>query len=211
MRYVRERKQSFGVGSSRSCARWGCLRAPTTRAGTESHRRARALRDAELVAEIHRAREGYRRAYGVRKTWRELSRRGVEVGRDRVTRLMRAEGLEGVRRGRRQRTTTPAETAADRARDLVGRDFTAAGPNELWVADITYLRTFSGYLYLAFILGCLQPHDRPLADRRPHAHRAGARCARDGRWAAPARRRAGGALGSRRIARVQGVVATPPC
>jgi len=113
---------------------------------------ARSRRDGELVRLIHIAREGYRQVYGVRKTWRELARRGVVVGRDRVARLMRAEGLEGVRRGRRVRTTTPAETAADRARDLVERRFTASGPNRLWVADLTYLRTHHGFVYLAFIL-----------------------------------------------------------
>jgi transposase InsO family protein len=112
----------------------------------------RERRDRELVAEIHAAREGYRRVYGVRKTWKELSRRGTEVGRDRVGRLMRAEGLEGVRRGRRPRTTTPDELAAERARDLVCRRFVAERPNALWVADLTYIRTWSGFCYLAFIL-----------------------------------------------------------
>jgi transposase InsO family protein len=106
-----------------------------------------------LIGEIHAAREGYRRVYGVRKTWKELKRRDVEVGRDRVARLMRQEGLEGVRRGKPKRTTIPDETAAGRARDLQ-RDFTAGGPNEKWVADITYLRTWSGFCYLAFILDC---------------------------------------------------------
>lgn len=113
---------------------------------------ARALADAQLVRQIHAARSGYRRVYGIRKTWRELSRRGVQVGRDRVGRLMRSEGLHGVRRGRRHRTTTPGECAADRARDLVQRRFVADGPNRLWVADITYLRTYAGFVYLAFIL-----------------------------------------------------------
>jgi transposase InsO family protein len=113
---------------------------------------ARQLRDTELTREIHAARAGYRRVYGARKTWRELGRRGVDVGRDRVGRLMRAEGLEGVHRGRRHRTTTPDERAADRARDLVERRFAAAAPNRLWVADITYLRTYVGFSYLAFIL-----------------------------------------------------------
>jgi putative transposase len=112
---------------------------------------ARALADAWLVGQIHAAREGYRRVYGVRKTWRELGRRGVQVGRDRVGRLMRTEGLAGVRRGQRHRTTIP-EAAADRARDLVERRFRAAAPNRLWVADITYLRSYSGFVYLAFIL-----------------------------------------------------------
>jgi putative transposase len=113
---------------------------------------ARAIRDAELVGEIHAARSGYRAVYGVRKTWRELGRRGIEVGRDRIARLMRHEGLEGVRRGRRARTTTPDERAADRARDLVERQFVAEAPNRLWVADITYIRTYAGFCYLAFIL-----------------------------------------------------------
>jgi putative transposase len=113
---------------------------------------ARARRDRELLQAIHVARAGYRRVYGIRKTWHELRRRGVEVGRDQVGRLMRAAGLEGVRRGRRPRTTTPAAQAADRARDLVKRRFVAARPDQLWVADLTYLRTWSGFCYLAFIL-----------------------------------------------------------
>lgn len=112
----------------------------------------RELRDRELIAEIHEARSGYRHVYGVRKTWKELRRRGVEVGRDRVGRLMRQEGLEGVRRGKKQRTTVANEQAAERARDLIQRDFTATGPNETWVCDLTYLRTWQGFVYLALIL-----------------------------------------------------------
>lgn len=112
---------------------------------------ARRLRDAELVGEIEAARAGYRRVYGARKTWRELGRRGISVGRDRVARLMRQQGLCGVRRGRGVRTTTP-EAAADRARDLVERRFAATAPNRLWVADLTYIRTYSGFCYLAFVL-----------------------------------------------------------
>jgi transposase InsO family protein len=81
---------------------------------------------------------------GVRKTWKELKRRGVEVGRDRVARLMRQEGLEGVRRGKKRRTTIVDEAALERARDLLQRDFTATRPNEKWMADITYLRTWGG-------------------------------------------------------------------
>jgi putative transposase len=114
----------------------------------------RALADERLIAEIHAAREGYRRVYGVRKTWKELRRRGVDVGRDRVARLMRAEGLEGVRRGKKKRTTVADEAAVERSRDLLQRDFTATAPNEKWVADITYVRTWSGFVYLAFILDC---------------------------------------------------------
>jgi putative transposase len=92
--------------------------------------------------------------YGVRKTWKQLKRRGVDVGRDRVARLMRQEGLEGVRRGKKRRTTIADEAALERARDLLQRDFTATRPNEKWVADITYLRTWNGFVYLAFILDC---------------------------------------------------------
>ena len=106
------------------------------------------------MTEIRAAREGYRRVYGVRKTWKELRRRGVEVGRDRVARLMRAEGLEGVRRGKKKRTAIPDEAALEQARDLLQRDFTATRPNEKWVADITYLRTWNDFVYLAFILDC---------------------------------------------------------
>jgi putative transposase len=114
---------------------------------------ARAIRDRELVAEIHAAREGYRAAYGVRKTWKQLRRNGVtDAGRERVARLMRQEGLRGVQRGKKRRTTTPDETARDRARDLVNRDFIADRPDQLWVADLTYVRTWQGFSYLAFIL-----------------------------------------------------------
>ena len=114
----------------------------------------RELRDRELVREIYAAREGYRSVYGVRKTWKELKRRDVDIGRDRVARLMRGEGLEGVRRGKRKRTTIVDEAALERARDLLQRDFTATRPNEKWVADITYLRTWNSFCYLAFILDC---------------------------------------------------------
>ena len=112
----------------------------------------RQIADAQLVGQIHLARQGYRRVYGAECTWRELQRRGEAVGRDRVARLMREEGMAGVIRGRRHTTTIRDESLAARARDLVDRDFTATGPNQLWVADFTYLRQRGGFLYLAFIL-----------------------------------------------------------
>jgi transposase InsO family protein len=150
-RYIEDRREAFGVEP--------ICRAIGVPVSTHYARRSRkpsrrAVRDLELTSEIHSAREGYRSVYGVRKTWRELRRREVEVGRDRVTRLMRAEGLEGVRRGKKKRTTTPDEKAAERARDLVRRDFTAARPNEKWVSDITYVRTWQGFSYVAFVLDC---------------------------------------------------------
>jgi transposase InsO family protein len=150
-RYITERRDAFGVEP--------ICRALGVPVSTYYARRARKpsrreLADRELVAEIHAAREGYRSVYGVRKTWKELKRRQVVIGRDRVARLMRQEGLEGVRRGKKRRTTIPDEAALERARDLLQRDFTATGPNEKWVADITYLRTWSGFCYLAFVLDC---------------------------------------------------------
>ena len=148
-RYVKERRDAFGVEPV--CRMLG-VAVSTYYARRSRKPSRRELRDRELIAEIHAARAGYRSVYAVRKTWKELRRREVEVGRDRVARLMRQEGLEGVRRGKKKRTTIPDEAALERARDLLQRDFSAAGPNELWVADLSYLRTWQGFCYLAFIL-----------------------------------------------------------
>ena len=149
--YVEERREVFGVEPI--CSTLG-VPVSTYYARRSRKPSVRALADRELVAEIHAAREGYRSVYGVRKTWKELKRRDVQVGRDRVARLMRQEGLEGVRRGKKKRTTIPDEAAVERARDLLQRDFVASRPNEKWVADITYIRTWNGFVYLAFILDC---------------------------------------------------------
>lgn len=148
-RYVQERRDAFGVEPI--CRALG-VPVSTFYARRSREPSRRELEDRRLVAEIHLARTGYRRVYGVRKTWKQLRRRGVDVGRDRVARLMRQEGLEGVRRGKRKRTTIPDEAALERARDLVQRDFSAPAPNRLWVADLTYIRTWQGFVYLAFIL-----------------------------------------------------------
>ncbi|MEV0136908.1 IS3 family transposase [Dactylosporangium sp. NPDC050688] len=112
---------------------------------------ARSRRDSELTEMIKRIhRENYG-VYGARKIWHELRRRGVEVARCTVERLMRAAGLRGLLRDRSPRTTRPAPETG-RPRDLVKRDFTAAGPNQLWVADLTYVRTSMGWVYAAFVL-----------------------------------------------------------
>lgn len=147
-RYIEERRGIFGVEPI--CRVLG-VAVSTFYARRSRVPSRRELEDRELIGEIHAARGGYRSVYGVRKTWKELRRRGVDVGRDRVGRLMRREGLEGVRRGKK-RTTIPNEAAAERARDLVQRDFSAVYPNEKWVCDITYVRTWQGFCYLAFIL-----------------------------------------------------------
>ena len=150
-RYVEARREVFGVEP--------ICRAVGVPVSTYYARRSRkpsrrAIEDEKLVGRIYAAREGYRSVYRVRKTWKELRRRDVEVGRDHVARLMRREGLEGVRRGKKRRTTIADEAALERARELLQRDFAASRPNEKWVADITYLRTWNGFVYLAFVLDC---------------------------------------------------------
>jgi transposase InsO family protein len=101
----------------------------------ERHPSARQIADFVLVGEIHLARSGYRAVYGAERTWQELIRRGVAAGRDRIARLMRERGMAGVVRGRRHTTTLRDESIVARARDLVDRNFTASGPNQLWVCD----------------------------------------------------------------------------
>jgi putative transposase len=117
------------------------------------HRRpsARAVRDAALKAAIRRVYDDNFGVYGARKVWRQLGREGIVVARCTVERLMRELGLEGVRRGRVRRTTTPDATAP-RPADLVERDFAARRPNQLWVADLTYVATRSGFAYVAFVI-----------------------------------------------------------
>ncbi len=112
---------------------------------------ARAVGDAQLKVEIRRVWDQNFQVYGAEKLWRQLAREGTRVGRDRVARLMRALGIRGVVRGAAQRTTTPA-AIDDRPADLVNRDFTAPAPNRLWVADLTYVPTWAGFCYAAFII-----------------------------------------------------------
>ena len=114
-------------------------------------RPARARREEEVRVEIRRVWEGNFRVYGVRKVWRQLRREGFSVARCTVARLMREMGLHGAVRGRRFKTTIPAD-AADRPLDLVERDFSAERPNQLWVSDLTYVATWRGFVYVAFII-----------------------------------------------------------
>ena len=112
---------------------------------------ARELSDVTLKPELERIHRDHFGVYGVEKLWRQLLREGFEVGRDRVARLMQELGLRGVVRGKGKRTTVPgAETA--RPDDLVRRNFTATAPNRTWVADITYVWTWAGFCYVAFII-----------------------------------------------------------
>jgi transposase InsO family protein len=113
---------------------------------------ARALRDAELKPEIERVHAAsYDGCYGARKVWKQLKREGFAVARCTVERLMSELGLSGVRRGA-FKVTTVTDLAADRPADLVDRKFVATRPNELWVADITYVATWTGFAYVSFVI-----------------------------------------------------------
>ena len=122
------------------------------RAADPARRSGRAQRDETLRTEIRRVHQANHSVYGARKVWRQLRRDGHDVARCTIERLMRSEGLRGVvRGGRRVRTTTP-DTAADRPLDLVRRHFVAERPNQLWVADFTYVATWRGFVYVAFVI-----------------------------------------------------------
>jgi putative transposase len=112
---------------------------------------ARAVRDEALKAEVRRVHAENFGVYGARKVWRQLNREGIPVARCTVERLMAQLGLRGAVRGKTRRTTTPDE-ATPRPADLVERDFSAARPNQLWVADLTYVATWSGFVYVSFVI-----------------------------------------------------------
>jgi putative transposase len=117
-----------------------------------TRRPARAHRDEALRGEIHRVHQANRSVYGARKVWRQLRREGQDVARCTIERLMQREGLCGVVRGGRRMRTTRPDTAADRPLDLVRRQFVAERPNQLWVADFTYVATWRGFVYVAFVI-----------------------------------------------------------
>ena len=112
---------------------------------------ARAKRDGVLRPEIDRVWHENRRVYGAHKIWKQLNQEDVRVARFTVERLMRDMGLQGVVRGKKRKTTIPDE-AALRPSDLVDRNFTATCPNQLWVADLTYVATWSGFVYVAVVI-----------------------------------------------------------
>jgi putative transposase len=111
---------------------------------------ARAVRDALLVPALVAIWSANYRVYGVRKLWRAAQRAGHDIGRDQVARLMELADIEGLRRGKK-RKTTKADPAASRHPDLVERAFVAEAPNRLWVSDLTYVATWSGFAYVYFI------------------------------------------------------------
>jgi putative transposase len=130
----------------------GCAIAPSTyyehlnKTPTAAERR-----DEQLAVEIARVHRDNFSVYGARKVWLQLNREGISVARCTVERLMRRDGLRGAVRGTVKRTTVADETA-DRAKDLVGRNFAPTAPDRLWVADMTYVSTWSGWVYVAFVV-----------------------------------------------------------
>ena len=112
---------------------------------------ARAHRDAQLREPIGRVWENNSRVYGVRKVWRPLQREGIAVARCTLARWMRELGLRGVVRGRRVKTTTPVATLTC-PEDRVHRGFQAPRPNALWLAELTYVATWAGFVYVAFVI-----------------------------------------------------------
>jgi putative transposase len=155
VRFIEEHRDAYGVESI--CAQLPI--APTTyyehraRARAAARRAARPRRDAALTKDIRRVWDANFQAYGPRKVWRQLKlREGIHVARCTVERLMRKEGLRGAVRGRAFRITTNAAASADRPADLVARNFTASRPNQLWVADLTYVATWRGFVYTAFVV-----------------------------------------------------------
>jgi putative transposase len=126
--------------------RWKAAQADPTK------RAARTIRDEVLKAIILRIWREHDQAYGAHKVWKQMGREGLREARCRVRRLMRALGLRGVVRGRAWTTTTQADTAAARPADLVNREFRATRPNQLWVSDFTYIATWAGFVYVAFVI-----------------------------------------------------------
>ena len=147
MAYIDAYRDRFGVEpicralQFASSTYWSAKRRPAS---------ARLVRDEELKVEIARVHAENFGVYGAPKVWAQLNREGHRVARCTVERLMRDLHLRGVVRGKARRTTIP-DTAAERPRDLVKRRFSAVAPNRLWVADLTYVRTWSGFVYVAFV------------------------------------------------------------
>jgi putative transposase len=121
------------------------------RKANPDRRPARERRDAALTQEIRRVYAANFGVYGVRKVWRQMQREGIDVARCTVARLMRQMGLKGVVRGKSIKTTV-SDAAAPCPRDRVNRQFTAPRPNALWVSDFTYVATWSGFVYVAFVI-----------------------------------------------------------
>jgi len=148
---VDEYREQYGVEPI--CRTLGV--APSTYYAVKARERdpsERALSDERLLAEIRRVHKANYGVYGARKVYWQLRREGIEAARCTVERLMAKDGLQGAVRGGRKRRTTIPDGQAERPADLVDRDFKAPAPNRLWVADFTYVATWSGVCYVAFAI-----------------------------------------------------------
>jgi putative transposase len=151
--YIDAHRSAYGVGPI--CAVLPI--APSTYYDVKAKKRdpeqrcARAIRDEFLRAEIQPVWGENFCVYGVRKVWRQPNREGIDVARCTTEQLMNTLGLRGVVRGQRIRTTLPSRLA-ERPLDLVNRDFKVTRPNALWVADLTYVATWRGFVYVAFVI-----------------------------------------------------------
>ena len=161
--FIDENKSEFGVEPI--CATLQV--APSTYyAAKKRPLSARAIRDGVMLPILLALWKANYRVYGARKLWKAARRSGHDIGRDQVARLMKVLDIEGVRRGRRVRTTRPDEKA-DRPPDLVDRDFTARAPNRLWVTDLTFVPTWAGVAYVCFIIDA---YSRKIVGWRVAAH-----------------------------------------
>jgi putative transposase len=152
--YIDQHRDRFGVEPICAVLKDADVQiAPSTYYATKTRPpSARAVRDAGLVEDIRTAHKANLGVYGARKIHAELNREGVKVARCTVERLMRAEGLRGIPRERTRKTTIGDGAETQRPEDLVERQFAATAPNQLWVADLTYVRTHAGWTYVAFVL-----------------------------------------------------------
>jgi len=153
VKFIEAHKGRFGVVPiCRVLSEHGITIAPSTYYDAKSRPASkRALRDDELKIEIARVHGENYGVYGPRKVWLQLNREGIEVARCTVERLMGSLGLQGIRRGKKWKTTV-ADPTANRPVDLVGRRFNPLRPNALWVADFTYVATWAGVVYVAFVI-----------------------------------------------------------
>ena len=154
MSFIDEHRQVFGVEPiCRLLTECGWpIASSTYRAAKTRPPSQRQRRDEQLTQHIRRVHRGNYHAFGARKVWLTLNREGTPVARCTVERLMRADNLRGLVRGRKVYRTTIADDTAARPADLVQRDFTADAPNRLWVADFTYVPTWAGMVYVAFVI-----------------------------------------------------------
>jgi len=152
--FIDVHRERFGVEPiCRVLTEHGCKIAPNTFwVAKKRPPSTRAVRDAELMPEVVRVFEDNLFVYGADKVWAQLNRENIRVARCTVERLMRAQGLSGARRGKAFTVTTHHDDRQQRPADLVERKFRAPTPNRLWVADLTYVKTHSGWVYVAFII-----------------------------------------------------------